>query len=67
MIGEDINFKLHNSLTDYDDNYIAEISEITDKTIIISRILVNGNNIKGKKEIFLKDILENSCKYVYVS
>ena len=64
-IGEDIAFTIFNFETNSSDRYIGEIKEITDDTITIRRIIINGEPIGGKKTFLLRDIESNSCNYVY--
>lgn len=61
--GEDISF----SIIEFGDTieYICSIKKIKKDMIIINNIEKDKKIVKGKMTILLKDIVPNSCDYVY--
>ena len=64
-VGEDIAFTLFNKVTNHHDNYIGNILEMTDTSIKISNIEIDGCYKDGEMIIDLENIESNSCNYVY--
>lgn len=64
-VGCDIAFNVFNKKTNHHDNYIGEITEITDTAIVITCIEINGHRANGEKLVKLSDIEPNSCSCVY--
>lgn len=64
-VGQDIAFSIVNKENQHHDRYIGEITEITEATISIKHVEINGNEIDCELTIYLSEIESNSCDYVY--
>ena len=60
-VGMDIHFSIGSN------SYIGEITKITESTITIKDIVVNGTSMSSEMIVVIADINENSCDYVHIN
>ena len=64
--GSDVAFDVINKMTGEKDHYIGEIKSISENWIELIQVEVNKKALNSGSVILLKDIIDNSCNYVYV-
>lgn len=62
-IGEDIAFDLNNKGNI--EHYIGEIKDISNKSLYLKNVERNKESIPDEIIVNLRDIVENSCSYVF--